>query len=123
MTSRRGEDGFSLIEALVALTILAVSATALIGATEAYVGRVRGLEDRAIAQWVAENLLTELQVDSSMRDIPSRDVTMMGRSWIANVAYAETGDPDLARVTITVAPQGSGDSLVRFGGFIDRGAP
>ena len=117
-----GQTGFSLIEALVALMILALSATALIGATEAYVGRVRGLEDRAAAQWVAENLLTELQIDRSARAIQSRDVTMLGRPWTARVEYSPTSDPDLSRVTILVSPAGVDDPLVRFGGFVDQGA-
>lgn len=117
----KGEAGFSLIEALVALAILAMSATALIGATEAYVAHVRGLEDRAAAQWVAENALTEIQTDPAAQGRQSEDVTMLDRTWTVRIDYDPTGDPELSKVNIAVGEQG-GEPLVQFHGFVDRQA-
>ena len=58
-----GNDaGFTLIESLVALAILAVSAVSLLMATEAYVARIDGLESRALAQLAAENRLAEIEL-------------------------------------------------------------
>ena len=57
-----GEAGFTLIEALVALAILAMSAVALLSATEAHVARIGDLEARALAQLAAENHLAEIEL-------------------------------------------------------------
>ena len=62
MTYHGGEDGFSLIEALVALLILGVTTAGLIRAAEAHVDSIRGMERRAAAQWVAENRLVEARL-------------------------------------------------------------
>ena len=59
---RGGEDGFTLIETLVALVVLATSGVALLGATEAHIARIGALETRAAAQWVAENYLAEVKL-------------------------------------------------------------
>ena len=91
----RGEQGFSLIEALVALAILAISAVGLIRAAEAHVDSVRGLERRAAAQWVAENRLAELAVPGAAT--ADGDVAMLGRAWQVTTTYAPTADPALRR--------------------------
>ena len=54
---RRGDAGFSLVESLVALAVLAIASTALLVASQGYVRRIVGLEDRALAQIAAENAL------------------------------------------------------------------
>jgi general secretion pathway protein I len=118
----RGEAGFSLIEALIAMVILAVSAAALIGATEAYVGRIRGLEDRATAQWVAENALVELQLKSPDIVADNFNVTMLRRVWTVRIGREAIADPDMARVLIQVSENGQDDPLVRFGGFVEQSA-
>ena len=49
MTSRAPTHGFSLIEALVALAILAITAVSFLRATEANISRVTALETRTAA--------------------------------------------------------------------------
>lgn len=71
-------NGFTLIEALVALAILAVAAAGIIGATERHIDTVSGLERRTAARWVAENKLAELSLTGNDR-IPARErVEMLG---------------------------------------------
>ena len=53
----RRDDGFTLIETLVALAVLATGAVALLGVVEDHTGRIAGLEDRVTLRWVAENRL------------------------------------------------------------------
>ncbi|WP_323764745.1 type II secretion system minor pseudopilin GspI [Marinovum sp.] len=51
------EAGFTLIETLVALAVLATGAVALMGVVEDHAGRIGGLEERVTLRWVAENRL------------------------------------------------------------------
>ena len=55
----RRDDGFTLIETLVALAVLATGAVALLGVVEDHTGRIAGLEDRVTLRWVAENRLVQ----------------------------------------------------------------
>ncbi|WBY09406.1 type II secretion system minor pseudopilin GspI [Sphingomonas sp. 7/4-4] len=55
------EAGFSLIEALVALAVLAIAAVGLMRTVESHIDSTRGLERRTAAMWVAENRLAELE--------------------------------------------------------------
>lgn len=120
-TTSAGRRGFTLVEALVALTVLAVASAGLIRATEAHVDQVRGLQTRTIAQWVAENRLVELQVGQVVPVARTDRVEMLGRSWDVAVALGGSEDPDLAGVTVAVSPAGARSSAAVLTGFVDIG--
>lgn len=116
-----GREGFTLIEALVALTILAVASAGLVRATEAHVDQVRGLQTRTIAQWVAENRLIELQLDPAALIDRNDRVEMLGRAWDVSVRVGASEDPDLATVTVAVSSEGANSSAAVLAGFVDTG--
>lgn len=113
------EAGFTLIESLVALTILALSATPLIGAAELHIRRITDLEERAIAQWVAENALVTTRLSGAPPE--AQPVSMLGIDWIVTVSLKPTEQPELASVTILVSKAHQSESPVVFSGFADVG--
>ena len=117
---RTAESGFTLIESLVALAVLAISAIALLGATQAHVARIAGLEQRAAAGWAAENHLAELALGLSPAADPD---PMLGYPvHLATLASATT-DPDLMRVDITASIGDSPAPVTRLTGFVFTPAP
>ena len=114
-----GNEGFTLVEVLVALVILAVAAAGLIGAAEAHVDSIRALEARAAAQWVAENRIAELTVSKEPEPRPFETVEMLGQSWTIALARRQNDDPELRAMTISVAPQGEPEPLVTMNFFLE----
>ena len=110
------ESGFSLIEAMVALAVLAIATVGLIGAVEQHIDSTRGVERRAIAMWVAENRLADLETGTP--EANGERVDMLGRNWTVAVTRAATSDPALDRVTISVAAEGERAPLARLDGFL-----
>ena len=108
----RSEAGFTMIEALVALAVLALSAISLLAATEAHVSRIGDLESRALAQFVAENRLAELEVGIAVDDAP---VVMLDRQFTVAVERSDTADPDLDRLDLRVTDTARAET---FGGFV-----
>ena len=117
----QGEAGFTLVEAMVALVILGIAAASIVRAAESHVDSIRSLEQRAAAQWVAENALVELAL-GSRQDIVANDVAMLGERWSVETALAASEDPDLRLATIRVRPSGSGVPMVTLKGFVDAGS-
>ena len=116
---RMAEQGFSLIEALVALAVLAIAAMGLVRATEAHIDTIRGLEDRAAAGWAGDNRLAELQLPGDAgRD---GEVSLLGRRWQVQSTIGGTSDPDLRRVHIDVRRPGESNPLAALDGFADAG--
>lgn len=110
--------GYSLMEAIVALFVLAVASTGLLMATQAHIDGVRGLEDRIVAQWIAENRLTELALGEAAPD----QVRMMNADWTVRTERRATDDPDLVAVDVVVSRSGATSVASRLSGFLDGGA-
>lgn len=109
---RRGEDGFSLVEALVALLVLGIASAGLLTASDRHVDRVRGLEARAIAELVAANRAAELQLPGEGGE-GQRTVDYLGRRWTMRTVARATDDPDLIRYEVIVGDPETGPLLTR----------
>lgn len=116
---REAEQGFTLLEALVALAVLAVAGMSLVSAVEGHVDRVRALEMRSAARWVAENKLAELGLGGKDQGAGEGQVEMLGQQWQVTVTHRSSADPDLDHVEIAAGPPGV-DPLYRLDGFTDR---
>jgi general secretion pathway protein I len=113
------ETGFTLLEALIALAIVAIAGASLISAVEGHVDRVRGLELRAAARWVAENRLAELVLDGKRQGGDEKQVEMLGQQMQVTVTDRNSADPDLRHVEVAAGPPGAAP-LYRLDGFLDR---
>ena len=119
MSPAANEQGFTLIEALVALLVLAIAATGLVRAAEAHVDSIRNVERRTAAELVARNRLSEIAIgDPGSR---SKSIEMLGEAWRVTTRERATADPDLHAVTVSVAGVGDKAPLVSLDGFRDLG--
>ncbi len=111
---KRRQVGFTLIEVLVAMTILAVGVTALVSASGASAWRADYLRNREYGRWVASNLLTELQVVPSWPEIGTRntEVELGGRTWYVRTKTQRVDDPDLRRVDVEARLDEASDNYI-----------
>jgi general secretion pathway protein I len=109
------DDGFSLIEALVALAVLAIASVGLMRAVESHIDSARALERRTAAMWVAENRLAELEAGIG----GAEQVEMMGQRWKVATVRQRTDDPEIQRVRIAVTAANEATPLASLDGFVD----
>lgn len=115
--TRRPNAGFTLIETLVALVVLAVTSVALLTATEAHITRIGGLEARAAAGWVTQNYLAELSLGLT----PVSPPAMLGLTFTVAETRNPTKDPALTQITLTASEPGSTTAFGHLTGFLDTG--
>ena len=110
-----GEGGFTLLEMLVALSIISVAALTLVR-LDAYAVRTAGdLDDSTIAGIVAQNRAVELWTDPSPPTIGTSAVGVAnaGRNWRIDQRVARTADDGLLRIDLLVRPeQGQGQAVL-----------
>ncbi len=127
--SRRG---FTLLEVLIALVVLAVSIGAVVSQAASLNRNGVHLANKTYALWVAQNRIAELQLSNAALEVSEvRGVSeLAGRTWhwtqrVSNVGTATT----LQRVDVrvherrpaaTLSEQGPGP-LVELSGFVGSG--
>lgn len=103
------ERGFTLIEVMVALAILAVVAVAASRASSAYLLSVDRLRTRTLAHFVAQNVAADLQMQQTpITGAQNKQLSEQGRDWQATIRAADSVSPALKAVTIEVAPIDNG---------------
>ena len=99
------EAGFSLVEMLAALAVLAIAGLALMNAVTQS-GRAAGLaRESALARTAAENLMNQAVLDATAQRGIAEDegvYTLAGRVYAWRVETFETTDPQLRRVVLGV---------------------
>ena len=108
---RRTAAGFTLLEVLVALAVLALSMGAVIKATSDYTNNQSYLRDRTMAMWVARNVLVQFQVDKEWPKVGERKGTqeMGNREWRWLAVTSQTDEDELRRLDVEVFPIDSED--------------
>ena len=117
----RSDKGFTLIEVLVAMTIIAVGASALVGSAAASAWRADYLREREFGRWVASNVLAELQVVPAWPSIGSKntEVDMGALTWYVRTRTQAVADADLRRVDVEVRRDKDAESYIySVAGFI-----
>ena len=104
MVRSRGQQGFTLLEVLIALAVLAIAMGAVIKSTGDYAGSQAWLRDRTLATWVARNVLVQFQVEKAWPEVGERKGTQeMGRQewrWLARIS--QTDEAQLRRIDVEV---------------------
>lgn len=111
--------GFTLVETLVAMAVLAIAAVALVQVQAQSVRTFTAVETSALAQIVAENQMTESLIAQTPLGSgnTSGTVDLGGRTWRWSMEVSATNDPELKRVEIGVRPQdeeGEAATLIGF---------
>jgi len=115
--------GFTLIEVLVAMTVVAIALAATVRISSNSSSNAARLEGKTFGHWVAVNRLEEIRLEASWPPASSRSDTeeMGGRVWRWTQKTEQTADPNVRRVQITVAPdENQEDVQASLTGFIGR---
>ena len=101
---RRHAAGFTLLEVLIALAVLALSMGAAIKAVSDYTNNQAYLRDRTMAMWVARNVLVQFQVENEWPDVGERKGTedMGRREWRWLAVISQTEEAELRRLDVKV---------------------
>lgn len=122
-STRINQLGFTLLEVLVAMAILAIGMLAVLS-TAGTTTRLSGqLRDQTFAGWVAMNELTSLRLAGSWpaSDTLDGEADMAGKKWHWKVTATKTPDPDLLRLDVDVSDPAKPDAVVAsVTGFMGR---
>lgn len=98
--------GFTLIEVLIALVILAIALTAVIKATSGVARNAVYLQDKTAAQWVALNVYNQyalgLLTISPTLETTQSSTTMFQKNWHWNALFSPTQNDTVINIQVQV---------------------
>ena len=105
--------GFTLIEVMVALAIVAIALAAGSRAASSVVGTAQRLNDVVLAQWCADNELVNLRVSGQWPPVGKTPFAceQMGRTFKGTIKTTPTPNPAFRRVDAIVANESDRELL------------
>jgi general secretion pathway protein I len=111
---QRSRRGFTLLEVLVAMAILGLGMIAVFGGMSQSLNVTTRLRDKTLANWVALNQITELQVTGEYPKAGNRsDQVEMARSeWAWEMKISNIPQIEMRRIDVTVSYADSPDDIL-----------
>ncbi|MDT8438347.1 MAG: type II secretion system minor pseudopilin GspI [Wenzhouxiangellaceae bacterium] len=95
--------GFTLVEVLVALVVVAVAMGALVAAGSRVLATQSALEQRSLAFWVADNRLSELRLQPDLKPGQAAGQSLLaGRTWRWQQRIEPAPGGELLRIDVIV---------------------
>jgi general secretion pathway protein I len=124
MRSRRAalQAGFTLVEVLVALMVVAIGLAALMVAVSGTARTSGMLRDKTIAEWIALNRLAEVRLNLTKygQNTDTGELDFANRKWHYDTRYFDTSVNSMKRVVVRVYAgdaKTKGNPLVETVGF------
>jgi len=102
--NRIKNNGFTLIEVMVALTIIAISLGALLSTSGTQANSAGYLKHKTLAHWVAVNELTQIRIAKEFPDPGDKkgSTEMAGKEWYWTRTTKKTEDENARQITFTL---------------------
>ena len=89
----KGQKGFTLIEIMVALMVMAIALAAVMTTMGGAIRNAAGLQERTFAHWVAMNQMAKIQLaGNKIPSTKSGSEEMAGHEWYWTITLEKTGD-------------------------------
>lgn len=125
MSPKHRSPGFTLVEVLAALVVIAVALAAVMNSFSQSVSTTIALRERTVALWVAKNRLATHQMNNAWPapEINEGTDNMAGKTWRWREQISTTPDADIRRIEIEIRSAPDREVLARLVGFLAKHGP
>jgi general secretion pathway protein I len=117
---RRAGAGFTLIEVVVAVAVVALGLAAAFSSITRTAAFTTRLQERTLATWIAQNRIVEFRLQPAAPEVgrSDGDVEFAGQDWVWNAEVIATQVETLRRVEVEVRHDDGGPVMGTAVGFV-----
>ncbi len=121
----RRQSGFTLVEVMVALSIVALSLLAIAASMNQMIDAANTMRERTYASWIAQNKIAELRLAPEPAEVSSTsgELDYGNATWEWTADVSETGIEGFFRVDVSVTLAGSEYIIRTVTGFVGEPVP
>ena len=112
MTTRKRERGFTLVEVLAAVAVLAIALIAIFRAMDSQIRNTTALADRMFAHWVALNSMEEARLAGPAGEHDADRTTELGGIVWTITMHREPAPYGLTRLEVTSSAEGHAGAVL-----------
>jgi len=123
MTMR--QHGFTLVEVMVALSIVALSLMGIAASMNQMIDAANTMRERTYASWIAQNKIAELRLANAQAEVSSTsgEIDYANTTWVWSADISETGIEGFFRIDVAISLAGSEYIIRTVTGFIGEPVP
>ena len=116
---RRRRAGFTLLEVMIALAVVAIALLALTRGAALEVAAFDAVRERTLAGWIAADVLNETRLTTALPATGRRDgrLRYAARDWRWTLDVQATPDPAIRRLDVAVFADGADAASATLSGF------
>ncbi len=116
----RHAKGFTLIEVMIALVIIAISLTGMAVTMGSMLDNATVLRERTYASWIAQNRIVEMRLAGTVPETGTTtgEVEYANTFWEWRAEVSETGVENLFRIDVDVSFPGAEGPIRKVTGFV-----
>ena len=118
--TKKNKAGFTLIEVLLALSVIAIALTALLKSTAQSVNYTQRIKEKSLSHWVAMQAVTAIQLGmipmSSGQEL-THQTSLLGDKWYWRATLSSTSLKSMKKISVTVSHEPIGpfrDPLIAY---------
>lgn len=116
----KSESGFTLVEVMVALAIVALALTAMAASMNMMIDNAGTMRERTYASWIAQNKIAEIRLAGVLPEVgtDSGELEYGDTEWGWRTVISETGVESFMRIDVTVSLLDSDYDIRTVTGFV-----
>lgn len=113
-------SGFTLVEVLLALAVIAIALTALLKASGQNIENTHRIKEKTLSHWVATQGISMIQLNLlqlNQSEVSTQATTLLGQRWYWRAQFNETPINKMQQITISVSQKQTGpfrEELIAF---------
>lgn len=116
MILHNNKSGFTLLEVLIALVILALAFSAVFVGISTYARNLLYLQNKTAASWVALNVIAEAQLQVDIQTQPKQQL-MFNQMWFWTAVIKPTPNPSVQQIDVEVRKTPESGPLIHLIGY------